>query len=71
MTPGNVTPLMKTELNNLDDGSVKVCIEKDNFRVCGFVSSQHLVEPKVNQLLSLLNGDTVTVDLEDEDELAA
>ena len=41
---------MKTELNNLDDGSVKVCIEKDNFRVCGFVSSQHLVPDKIAQL---------------------
>jgi len=38
------------EITNLPDGSVKVCYCRPGFRVCGFVSSMHLVEPKLNQL---------------------
>ena len=38
----SVSPL----LENLSDGSVRVCIGN----VCGTVSSHHLVEPKLNQL---------------------
>ena len=58
---------MNRELTNLDDGSIKVCIEKDNLRVCGFVSSMHLVEPKVNQLIAMYNGDGLTVEVDDDE----
>jgi hypothetical protein len=38
-------------LENLSDGSVRVCIGA----ACGTVSSHHLVEPKANQLRKLAN----------------
>lgn len=38
-------------LENLPDGSVRVCVGD----TCGTVSSHHLVEPKVNQLRNLAN----------------
>ena len=59
---------MNRELTNLDDGSIKVCIEKNNLRVCGFVGSAHLIEPKVNQLIALYNGEGLKLEVEDDDD---
>ena len=57
---------MNRELETLPDGSIKVCIETNNLRVCGFVSSMHLIEPKVNQLIAMYNGDGLTMEVEDD-----
>lgn len=45
-----------TETQVLPDGSIKVCVVTDHGRACGFVSSHHLVEPKVNQLQQLIDS---------------
>ena len=38
------------DLQTLDDGTIKVCIEEEGYRHCGFVSSHHLVDVKAEQL---------------------
>jgi len=53
---------------NLPDGQIKVCIESKNLRVCGFVTSMHLVEPKVNQLIALYQGEGLTLEVEDDED---
>lgn len=58
---------MNRQLETLPDGSIKVCIEANNLRVCGFVTSMHLVEPKVNQLIAMYNGEGLTLEVEDDD----
>ena len=45
-----------TDLQTLSDGSIKVCVEEDGFRHCGFVSSYHLVDVKAEQLRHLIRG---------------
>ena len=57
---------MNPEVTTLPDGQIKVCIESENLRVCGFVTSMHLVEPKVNQLLAMYRGEGLTMEVEDD-----
>jgi len=57
---------MNPEVITLPDGQIKVCIESENLRVCGFVTSMHLVEPKVNQLLAMYSGEGLTMEVEDD-----
>ena len=45
-----------TDLQTLVDGTIKVCVEEDGFRHCGFVSSHHLVDVKAEQLRHLIRG---------------
>ena len=56
---GNDLCLPMTDLQTLVDGSIKVCVEEDGFRQCGFVSSYHLVEVKAEQLRHLIRGSAV------------
>ena len=51
---------MELEHRTMPDGSVEVCCNDDGVRLCGFVSSMHLVEPKYNQLHKLLTGQLTT-----------
>ena len=45
-----------TDLQTLDDGTIKVCIEEEGYRHCGFVSSYHLVDVKAEQLRHFIRG---------------
>ena len=45
-----------TDLQTLDDGTIKVCIEEEGYRHCGFVSSHHLVDVKAQQLRHFIRG---------------
>ena len=45
-----------TDLQALDDGTIKVCIEEEGYRHCGFVSSHHLVDVKAQQLRHFIRG---------------
>ena len=44
-----------TELINLEDGTVKIIVTTDKGTQIGWVSSHHLVDPKVNQLINAIN----------------
>ena len=41
---------MNTQLNTLHDGTIEVVCSEDGFTAKGYVSSHHLVDPKINQL---------------------
>ena len=45
---------MQVILENEPSGIVKVTVEEDNLRATGWISSHHLVDPKVNQLKAML-----------------
>ena len=45
-----------TDLQTLDDGTIKVCIEEEGYRHCGFVASYHLVDVKAEQLRHFIRG---------------
>ena len=45
---------MQVILENEPSGIVKVTVEEDNLRATGWISSHHLVDPKVAQLKAML-----------------
>ena len=55
---------LKTELRSTEDDMYEVCVEEDGIRACGFVSSMHLVDPKVVQLTKSIRDEFRRVYLE-------
>ena len=51
---------MELEQRIMPDGSIEVCCNDEGVRLCGFVSSMHLVQTKYNQLQGLLTGQVTT-----------
>ena len=52
---------MEMETRTMPDGhSIEVCAVKEGFRLCGWVSSEHLTTPKYNQLAGILSGQLTT-----------
>ena len=51
---------MTTEITYIDnDTMIKVTVTEDGFSECGFISSQHLVDTKVNQLKAVIHAKAV------------
>ena len=48
---------MQVILENEPSGIVKVTVEEHNLKATGWISSHHLVEPKVAQLKAMLRRD--------------
>ena len=51
---------MELEQRTMPDGSIEVCCNDEGVRLCGFVSSMHLVQTKYNQLQQMLTGHLTT-----------
>jgi len=47
---------MTTRIEQLEDSTVKITVSDGTNCECGWVSSYHLVEPKVNQLMEVLTN---------------
>ena len=51
----------------MPDGDIEVCAVQDGIRLCGIVSSMHLVDTKFNQIKLMLSGQATTDRLSPDD----